>query len=284
MIRCIQHTRRRSGGRCCICDLPYRVGEIYRELVAINEEWHDGSFYRRTVHNACLSTETQHEWFALTQAGKRLDVRATALGLWQRENRTKLSPLELRDAHRKRRRDDFAHHQLTHLVDHPHTQVYQMRRPGCGAYWTELIFVPGATIIRSDASLGANKHGVCSNPGHYGLPWFRNPQLSRSPSHLAEKFLRKRWHLEAAREDIALRALDPHEEDGRLWLTLLEDALDPDATADSIYRRGDSLFSDFWDYGVGTDYPADQLATLLAIQSRFAALLPTLTSPEPDHA
>lgn len=163
--------------------------------------------------------------------------------------------------------------------------VWRMRRPSSMDYRVLFTFNEEGIVIQGDIGLGEAQNGICSRGG-YGIEWFGSP---KSEDYLCSKFLSKRWQLEAAKEDLdrwirdatselaqARLEGDPDfTEDARKtldhWKKLRDDVGD-ETTAAELYDAGSDLFTDFWDYGIGMDYPLADAGWLCAIQQRFAVL------------
>ncbi len=68
-IRVTQHTRRKDGGKCCMCPDPINAGEPYRQLIAIQSEAFEKGFARRLAHEFCVNRRTHNSmWEPTTPA------------------------------------------------------------------------------------------------------------------------------------------------------------------------------------------------------------------------
>jgi hypothetical protein len=190
------------------------------------------------------------------------------------------------------------HHVLTCLLDTDEVKVYRMARLDDSAYRVQLTFSPEGIAIQGDVGLGAAQNGICSRLGK-GLGWFRG---KLSEDYLCSKFMSKTWQHEAVGRDLQARLSDAEGEFKRAWdeAQAEQDDDDPLAPADleehkdaenwkaliadfgdetsekELHTAGSALFTDFWDYGTGMDYPLADAGWLCAIQQRFAALVSDL--------
>lgn len=155
-----------------------------------------------------------------------------------------------------------------HRLEQVSENVWRMRRPDSMGFRVLLTFNEEGIVIQGDIGLGEAQNGICSRGG-YGIGWFGK---TLSEDYLCSKFLSKTWQREVAREDIE-RWIEQAEddEDRSNWKKLLE-ALGDETSEKELYEEGSDLFLDFWDYGVGTDYPVADAGWLCVIQLRFAVL------------
>lgn len=61
--RVVCRTRRRGEGRCRACKQPIRVGEQYRELVAVRCDAFNEPFVRETIHESCIFGAEARAWW-----------------------------------------------------------------------------------------------------------------------------------------------------------------------------------------------------------------------------
>jgi hypothetical protein len=172
-----------------------------------------------------------------------------------------------------------------HQLENVSPGVWRMRRPDSMDYRVLLTFNEEGIVIQGDIGLGDAQNGICSRGG-YGIDWFGKPL---SEDYLCSKFLSKRWQLEAAKEDLDRWVQDATNELARTRLEgdpdCIEDArktlenwkklrgtVGDETTEAELYDAGSDLFTDFWDYGVGMDYPLADAGWLCVIQQRFTAL------------
>lgn len=62
MIRRHDGIRRGPDIPCSACELPIRVGDVYRSLVAVREEWAERSFVRQVFHEGCGEFRPGRGW------------------------------------------------------------------------------------------------------------------------------------------------------------------------------------------------------------------------------
>lgn len=76
-VRVVCRTRRRGEGTCRSCKQPILVGEEYRELVAIREDFADVPYLRETIHERCIfGTDARAWWEPRGWTGRRRRRRA----------------------------------------------------------------------------------------------------------------------------------------------------------------------------------------------------------------
>jgi hypothetical protein len=192
----------------------------------------------------------------------------------------------------------LAGHELTVVLESEKVKVYRMANPHSSCFRTQITFTPEGIAIQGDIGMGANQGGVCTVSGYYGLRWFSTGNGLGGPkteSYLCEKFLRKTWQHRAAERDLRDWYAQAKEEFAAAWKEAQEDEEPPDKTeldeyktmeawktlvADfgdetsekELYEMGSEHFTDFWDYGVGVDYPLADAGWLVAIHKRFIEL------------
>lgn len=184
--------------------------------------------------------------------------------------------------------DALKHHVLTVVCDTEDVKVYKMHRPGDSAYRVQITFSPEGIAIQGDVGLGPNQGGICTMTGGYGVGWFGREQ---SEGYLCSKFMVKQWQRRVVTRDLrayqrdALAELqdatdggaDEEEIEGLkevsdAWSHLVSFWDEDDTSDKELHEEGSQRIPDFWDYGIGMDYPLADAGWLVAIQQRFAAL------------
>jgi hypothetical protein len=202
-------------------------------------------------------------------------------------------------------REALANHELKCIAEDGKVQVWSMRRPNDSAFRVQVSFSPEGIAIQGDIGFGPNQGGICSDMG-YGLNWFG---CKKSESYLCEKFLREIWQPRVAKRDIADRLKQAREDFEKAVPVIIEEYIDlyggevdeaevrSDPTEwglDDEHKEvegwkalyswseedgparlaelGSEHFEDFWDYGIGQDFPISDAAWLCAVQQRFVEL------------
>ena len=174
-----------------------------------------------------------------------------------------------------RYKQQMSAHVLDVVASGPVTCV-RMRKPGTRIELVQLTFTPEGIAIQGDMCPELN--GVCSCYG-YGLGWFVR-QLS--VRYLAEKFLRRQWVEETAREHVE-RLLEDWRADEETDPTLIDDLAEAhedmgsdwsehsyrDTIVEVLERHHIYEVEDVWP---DHDYNRRDLFLLAAIQQRFREL------------
>ena len=195
-------------------------------------------------------------------------------------------------------------HELTEECNAGGVRVFRMSRPATREFCVQLAFTREGIFLMGDLCLGRDQGGIGTRGGH-GLAWF---QKELSEDYLCGKFLTKQWQLRVAAEDVAGRLSDAEQEleEGRRELCAehgvgsvadldteaideadelsdclreveqwraVADSMHDESTERCLHEAADKAgIVDFWDYGIGWDYPRADAGWLCAIQQRFVAL------------
>lgn len=185
-------------------------------------------------------------------------------------------------------------HMATSLKDHfleeisagEKIRAFYIKREGTRMMSTLILFTPEGIVLMGD--LCPSNHGAASAFG-YGLDWFSG---RLSEDYLCEKFLRKCWQLEVAKEHCEWHIEQAVEEakkyrlcegdgdredarrsikEGRRWQAVLK-ALGDEGTEQTCYDE--MCDQDLYDGDTmpGYDYPRGDAGWLCAIQQKFSEL------------
>ena len=163
--------------------------------------------------------------------------------------------------------EQLSEHELQVIQDGK-VQVYRIGKPGTRCMSTLLVFTHEGIILQGDFT--PEQNGSVSSIG-YSLAWFLG---ELSPDYLCEKFLRREFVPDYAREEL----LDPN---GYWREDQPQDILDKlDEIAKEIDCNGsDWLYNELMDLdfcldgGIGYDYAPQKKAALCVIQQKFKELI-----------